>query len=139
MAAESYPKPIPDVDDPLMAPFWAAARDGKLIAQRCPNCHALRFPPLPICDTCLAEGGDWVDVSTQGVIWSYVVYHRAFHPGFHADLPYVVAIVENEDGLSFVGNVLGDRDRIQVGASVRAVFDAVTAMFTMVKWEIADT
>jgi uncharacterized protein len=134
MATGSYSKPIPDLDDPDMAPFWRASRDKQLVAQRCTKCSTLRFPALPICDTCLEEDYEWVPVSTDGVVWSYVVYHRAFHPGFEADVPYVVAIVENADGLRFTGNVIGPRDQVAVGADVKATFDAVTPEFTLVKW-----
>lgn len=137
MTESTYTKPIPDLDDPDMGPFWKAARDGRLTAQRCTNCDTLRFPALPICDTCLELGFSWVDVSPSGTIWSYVVYHRAFHPGFKDDVPYVVAIVENDEGLRFVGNVIGERVDVKVGSAVTAVFDAVTPEFTMVKWALA--
>jgi uncharacterized OB-fold protein len=135
MAAQpAYTKPIPNLDDPDMRPFWDATYEHRLVSQRCDNCGTLRFPPLPICDTCLHEGAEWVDVSKQGTIWSYVVYHRAFHPGFEADVPYVVAIVQNDDGLSFPGMVLGPRDAVEVGHRVSAVFQDATAEFTMLAW-----
>jgi uncharacterized protein len=137
-AAGPYKKPIPKLDDPDMGPFWAFAREQRLVAQQCGACGRLRFPPLPICDACLDERAAWVDVSQRGTIWSYVVYHRAFHPGFQADVPYVVAIVENEDGLRFVGNVVAPRAAVSVGAHVSAVFDVVTPEFTMVKWALDD-
>lgn len=69
-------------------------------------------------------------------IWSYVVYHRAFHPGFKSDLPYVVGIVENNEGLRFTGNIIGARDSIQVGSQVIATFEEATAEFTIVKWRV---
>lgn len=133
-----YTKPLPDVDDPDLKPFWAAARESRLTAQRCRGCGLLRWPPGPVCGTCLEEDSEWVDVSTEGTVWSYAVYHRAFHPGFQADVPYVVGIVENADGLHFVGNVLGPRASIAVGSRVSAVFDAVTPEVTLVKWALSD-
>lgn len=136
MNEHPYTKPLPDVEDPDWAPFWAATREGRLTAQRCTACGTLRFPPLPICDTCLEEGSRWEAVSHTGRIWSYVVYHRAFHPGFADEVPYVVAIVENEDGLRFTGTVVGDREQVVVGAPVSAVFDAVTPEVTLVKWVV---
>jgi uncharacterized protein len=132
----SYDKPLPDVDDPDTGPFWVAAREGRLTAQRCGNCTTLRFPPTPVCGTCLAEDSDWVDVAGTGTIWSYVVYHRAFHPGFRAELPYVVAIVENADGLHYTGRVLGPRSAVAVGAPVSVRFDAVTEQVTLPSWVV---
>lgn len=134
---EDYQKPIPRMDDPDMGPFWAAAREHRLTAQKCTNCEALRFPALPICPTCLELGFEWVDVSPTGTIWSYVVYHRAFHPGFAADVPYTVAIVETDDGVRYTGRVPSDRKKVVVGSSVKAVFTDETPDFTLPMWELA--
>jgi hypothetical protein len=137
MTSEAYNKPIPKLDDPDQGPFWAAAREHRLTAQRCTNCGDLRYPALQICPTCWDREFEWADVSTEGSIWSYVVYHRAFHPGFKDELPYVVAIVENTDGVRYTGRVVGRREDVSVGAKVRAVFADETPEFTLVKWELA--
>jgi uncharacterized OB-fold protein len=132
----AYPKPLPDIDDPAMRPFWAATREHRLTAPKCRACGRLRWPPTPICGACLSEDTEWTDVSGEGTIWSYAVYHRAFHPGFQADLPYVVAVVASADGPHFVGNLVGPREGLAVGAPVAAVFDPVTPEVTLVKWEL---
>jgi hypothetical protein len=137
MTSEAYNKPVPKLDDPDQGPFWAAAREHRLTAQRCTNCGDLRYPALQICPTCWDRDFEWSDVSTEGSIWSYVVYHRAFHPGFKDELPYVVAIVENTDGVRYTGRVVGRREDVSVGAKVRAVFADETPEFTLVKWELA--
>jgi uncharacterized protein len=137
MTETTYDKPIPRLDDPDMAPFWQAAREHRLTAQRCTNCGHQRFPALPICPVCLERGTEWIDVAPTGTIWSFVVYHRAFHPGFKADLPYVVAIVENEDGLRYTGRVRAQPDQVSVGAAVRVVFEDATPEFTLPMWELA--
>jgi uncharacterized protein len=131
-----YEKPLPDLDNPDMKPFWAATRESRLIAPKCLSCDQFRWPPTPICGACLSEDTQWVDVSRQGAVWSYAIYHRAFHPGFKQDLPYVVAVVENAEGLHFVGNITGSREGLAVGAPVAAVFDPVTPEVTLVKWRI---
>jgi uncharacterized OB-fold protein len=134
MTDEPYNKPVPKLDDPDQGPFWAAAREHRLTAQRCTSCGDLRYPALQIC---WDRDFEWADVSTEGSIWSYVVYHRAFHPGFKDELPYVVAIVENTDGVRYTGRVVGRRADVSVGAKVRAVFADETPEFTLVKWELA--
>jgi uncharacterized protein len=137
MTDQAYNKPVPNVDDPVQGPFWAAAREHRLVAQKSASCGTLVYPGLQICPTCWERDLEWTDVSTEGTIWSYVVYHRAFHPGFKEDLPYVVAIVENADGVRYTGRVVGNRDDVTVGAKVRAVFADETPEFTLVKWELA--
>ena len=134
------PDPIrlPNLDDPDLAPFWRGIARGELLAQRCEDCGTLRFPPLPVCDNCLSERAKWVAVSQRGTIWSSVRYFRAFHPAFADDIPYVVALVENEDGLVFVGNVEGPAAAITVGAAVSAVFAPVTPELSILKWRIEE-
>jgi uncharacterized OB-fold protein len=136
MSTKSYNKPIPKLDDPEMGPFWRNARQRVLSAQKCAACGALRFPALPICPECLQVGSDWVPVSPRGKIWSYAVYHRAFHPGFKDEIPYVVAIVENEDGVRYTGRLQGAREQIAVGADVEVRFVDETEEFTLPQWAI---
>ena len=53
MTTDTSAKPVPEVTAAL-APFFAAAREGRLVVQRCAGCAALRFPPREICSACLA-------------------------------------------------------------------------------------
>jgi uncharacterized protein len=138
MTGKSYTKPIPKLDDADMGPFWAAAREHRLTAQRCTGCSTLRFPALPICPACLERGVQWVDVSTEGMIWSFATYHRAFHPGFKDELPYVVAIVENADGVRYTGRIAGPRKGLAIGARVRTRFVDEADAFTLPMWELID-
>lgn len=138
MTTSDYLKPLPDLSDPDMGPFWAAAREHRLTAQRCANCSELRFPALPICPLCWELESTWVNVAPEGTIWSYVVYHRAFHPGFAEEIPYVVAIVESDDGVRYTGRIVGPREDVAVGGRVRAVFVDETEDFTLVKWEVVE-
>jgi len=43
----------------------------------------------------------------RGRVYSYVVYHRAYHPGFEKDVPYVVALVELDEGPRLLTNIIG--------------------------------
>src|SRR5215831_17960155 len=40
--------PLPDVDDPVMRPFWDGARDGRLMQQRDRLTGAVVWPPKPL-------------------------------------------------------------------------------------------
>jgi uncharacterized protein len=136
MSDPSYKKPIPKLDDPAMAPFWTHTKQHVLTAQKCSSCGSLRFPALPICPRCMDLRFEWVPVSPHGEIWSYAVYHRAFHPGFKDEIPYVVAIVENEDGVRYTGRIRGSREKVSVGAAVEVVFVDETPEFTLPQWTL---
>ena len=93
----TYSKPIPVPTDESK-PFWEATKRGQLLLQRCSECGAYRFPPTLLCTECTATGYQWQPVSGKGRIYSYVVFHQAYHPAFAADLPYAVACIELDEG-----------------------------------------
>ena len=41
-------KPVP-VPSPITEPYWAGARAGRLMIQRCANCEAVTHPPGALC------------------------------------------------------------------------------------------
>lgn len=94
-------------------PFWQACRLHRLQVQRCTACGRVRWPPAFLCPACHGRDADWLTCSGKGRVYSYVVYHRAFHPAFKGDVPYVVAIVALEEGAYLVSNVV-DCDPSQV-------------------------
>jgi hypothetical protein len=131
-----YTKPLPDVDDPLTAPFWAAAREDRLVTQQCGECGYLRWPPGPVCNECLTPGGEWTELSPTGTLYSYAEYHRALDPAFQADIPYVVGLVELDQGPRMYGLLRSRPGTADVGRKVSAVFEPVTDRVTFVRWEL---
>ena len=131
-----YTKPLPDITDPLSAPFWAGTREGKLLVQKCDVCGYLRWPPGPVCNECQTPGGTWTEVQPTGTLYSYAEYHRALHPAFKDDLPYFVGLIELDEGPRMYGTVLGDVKTEDIGRKARAVFDPVTQDVTLVRWEL---
>jgi uncharacterized OB-fold protein len=131
--------PLPNVTDPHTAPFWKAARENRLIAQRCPCCEAVQWPPKPNCTACLTELGeaDWTEIARTGTVWSFLVYHRAFHPGFADRVPYNVAMVRLDAGPMFITNVTGGND-LAVGDRVTAAFEAESDEVTLVRFRRLD-
>jgi uncharacterized OB-fold protein len=99
-------KPAPR-PSPESAPYWAAAARHKLNVQKCRNCGQHWFPPSQRCPHCTAADFDWVEVSGRGKVYSFVVFHRVYHPAFEGDVPYVVALVELEEGPRLLTNIVG--------------------------------
>ncbi len=134
MATVEYERPLP-VPSELSAPFWEACRRHELIIQRCQNCNAFRFPPAILCPECLSEAVEWTRVSGRGKIFSFVVFHRVYHPAFQADLPYTVALVELEEGPRLISNIVGcPPDRVTCDMPVDVVFEDVTGEVTLPKF-----
>ncbi len=133
-AAPSIATPLPDLSDPVTAPFWAAAREHRLTAPRCTHCGYLLWPPEIVCPECYSESFEWEAIPTTGVLWSYATYYRALDPAFADKIPYVVGLVEVQPGVKIYGIVLDAPESIAIGMSMRAVFDDVTDDVTLVRW-----
>ncbi len=77
--------------------------------------------------------------SGKGKIYSYVVYHVAFHPAFKGDLPYVTAVIELAEGPRMLSNVVGSDPReLRCDMPVEVVWDDVTDEFSLPKFKIAN-
>jgi len=119
----TMPKPVPEVTEELR-PFFAAARESRLLVQRCRQCGRRRFPPREICSECLARDSEWVESSGRGAVVSFNVMHQVYHPGFATEVPYAVVLVELEDGGRMIANVVDcPLERLRIGMPVQAAFE----------------
>jgi len=132
-AAGIRPRPSTNQDNAF---FWEGVSAGELRIQRCTGCARLRHPAQPGCPGCGSLEWDWVVASGRGEVYSWVVHHHPPLPGFVA--PYVVGLVELEEGVRMVGELVGiDRDAVEVGLPVRVVFTPVDDELTVPQWEPA--
>lgn len=121
----AYDKPMPQVTE-LNRLFWEGARRHELLVQRCHPCGHMWFPPLPNCTRCLSTDIEWVATSGRGTVFSVIVYHQGWLPGYKEDLPYDVAIVELEEGVRVISNIVEiEPERIEIGMRVVATFDDI--------------
>ena len=65
---------------------------------RCDDCKRYWFPPSLLCPRCNSANWTWTKTSGRGRVFSYVVYHRVYHPAFAQEVPYAVAVVELDEG-----------------------------------------
>lgn len=134
MSVAPTAKPVPEVTAAL-APFLAAARAGRLVVQRCAACGALRFPPRELCSGCLGREATWQQVSGRGEVFSYNVMHQIYHPGFAAEVPYAVVIVQLEEGPKMTSNLVDcPLDEIRIGMPVEVVFVEAAPEVTLPKF-----
>jgi uncharacterized OB-fold protein len=113
-------RPAPLVTEDNQA-FWEAAREGRLVAQRCGACGRLRHPPRPMCPACRSLEREIVTLSGTGSVYSYSLLHRPQHPRF--TYPLAAVLVELDEGIRLVSNLVGVQPQdVRVGLSVRATF-----------------
>ncbi|WP_439378332.1 bifunctional MaoC family dehydratase N-terminal/OB-fold nucleic acid binding domain-containing protein [Amycolatopsis lexingtonensis] len=138
--APPAPKPPPA---PVLRPvisrdtefFWEGLRQGELRIQRWGE--TLRHPPGPMPpDGALDTKPDYVVASGRGTVFSYVVHHHPPVPG--KDLPFVVALVELEEGVRVMAELLDAApSEVHIGLPVVATFVRVDDDLTLPAWKVA--
>src|ERR1039457_5396455 len=123
-AAETKTKPIYPTVNELNRPFWDGCRERRLMMQYCTKCGFVRYPAAPICPRCLATESTWQQASGRGTLFSFVVFHRAYHPAWEAKVPYNVSLIELEEGPIILSNVVGLKNEdLKIGLPVIAEFE----------------
>jgi uncharacterized OB-fold protein len=132
MSVNAYTKPVPH-PTPISKPFWEAARRHELILQQCSDCGISIYYPRSRCPRCMSNRLEWKPCSGRGTVYSYTVVWRTPTRAF-ADQPYVLAIIELEEGARMTSNVLAPHDQMRVGMPVKVSFDDVTPDISLVKF-----
>lgn len=99
------PMPAPD---PESAPFWEGLRERRLLLQKCGKCGRFRFPPGEICPHCHSREASWVPASGRGALFSWIVVrHPIPREVFAGETPYIVALIDLEEGVRIASNLVG--------------------------------
>lgn len=133
-----YSKPLPK-SDPVTAPFWDSVARGKMEIQRCDDCSTFVFYPRALCPWCSSRALSWTPVSGRGRIYSMTIVHRPTNAAFKADSPYVVALIQLDEGCRMMSNVVGANaspDDLRIGMHVEVVYDPVTDQVTLPKFRL---
>jgi uncharacterized OB-fold protein len=129
-----YNKPIPNINGDTKE-FWVGCKKHELRFQKCKACGHVRWPASIICPVCYSEETEWMVAKGKGRVYTFVVYHVAYHPGFVNDLPYVVADVELEEGPRLLTNIVGCRpDEVKCEMIVEVTWEDVTEEFSLPKF-----
>lgn len=102
--------------DALSVPFWEAARERRLVVQRCRDCGAHQFYARPFCLACESDALEWVGSAGRGTVYSATTVRMRVRPDL--DPPYDVALVELDEGPRMLSVMaagearIGDRVRL---------------------------
>lgn len=108
---------------PTEDPFLRGLMEGRLIAQRCPECEKVYFPPRPACPTDGVPTTDQVELSDRGTVTTFCVVNVPFL-GQRIPPPYVSAYVLLDGAdIPFLHLLLGIApEDVRMGLRVEAVW-----------------
>lgn len=104
-------------------PFWDGCASGELRYQRCTDCGIVQLIPRSLCAACQGHALEWKRSRGLGRILSHTTVHRAPTPAFRAEAPYVIALVDMDEGFRLMVNVKGGSSPVvTIGRRVRIGF-----------------
>ena len=99
--------------------FFEEVRAGRLTGIRCGRCGALAIPPKEFCESCGQRDWHPVPLGGAGTIVSHTVI-RVAPRGRGGEVPYAVAVVRLDEGVSLLGRVVDiPLDALKAGLPVR--------------------
>ena len=128
MADLGQSKPLPDITD-LTRPFWTAAKNGKLVLQKCQRCATFNFHPKPWCIECGSRELTWTAARPSGTVYSHTVsYTVAMNsPAWAAEMPLILCLINLDDGARMYGQVTACRaEDIRIGMRVDVHFEDIS-------------
>ncbi len=142
MTQEEYRKPIP-VPTPETEFFWRKTKDHELWIQRCIGCPEVEafFYPRLHCPNpkCITGKVEWFQASGNGTLYSYMINYRPA-PGFEADAPYAIAVIQLEEGPRMMGNIVGIEntpENLVLDMPLKVTFTDATEDIAIPNWEPA--
>ena len=130
-------RPIPR-RTPTSAPYFDAAREGRLSLQKCPR-GGFFFYPRSRCPHCLQDDWSWEDVSGKGMVYAFTTDRFGLDPAQRPQLPLVVAIVELAEGPRLTTRIVGcTPEEVEVGMPVEVTFEDV-GKETLIHFQPADS
>ena len=128
------PQPTPETQD-----FWDGTKAGELRLQRCTACSNVYFPPRPFCPNCASRKVESFVSSRKGKLSTYIINTRPA-PGFEADAPYAIAVVELNEGPRLMTSIVGvaqTPETLPIDAPVEVAFESVSEAISLPKFRLA--
>ena len=114
-------KSLPKIN-PVDAPFWQGAANGKFLLQKCKNCGKVQFFPRVACVDCFGEL-DWIEAEGGGKIHSFTLVRVPRNPAFKEEVPIYYINVILDEGVVIESRLVGDsKEKVKMGDRVRVVF-----------------
>ena len=84
---------------------WVEYMDaGKIMGLKCKTCGQVQFPPVPVCNECSGTDMEWVEMSGNGVLQSFLFSIMGNYG--YTNTPCVMGYVMLDEGKTCAGRLL---------------------------------
>ena len=103
-------------------PFWEGCDQGELRLQVCSECQTFQWFPRVLCKACGSRQLVWQHSDGHGQLVTYTVVRRPMNADLAGDVPYVLAVIELDEGVRMMTNIVDWTDGVEIGDEVGVVF-----------------
>lgn len=131
--ARAYDRPLPQ-PDPVTQPFWDSLKAHAMQLQRSRTTGQWVYYPRLVMPGNPEDELEWAPVTGRGTVYAIAIPHVHPNPAFRALAPYVVALVELEEGTRVLSNLVDVQptpEAVTIGMPVELVYDDVTDEITL--------
>ncbi|MFT6582647.1 MAG: putative OB-fold protein [Alphaproteobacteria bacterium] len=111
---------------PEAKPYWDGLKDEKLMLPKCEDCGKAFFYPRIACPHCHSRNVGWTQASGKGKLYSFEIAYRSLNPAFKIEPPYVLAMIELEEGPRIMSNLINIEatpEAVKIDMPVEVVFE----------------
>ena len=111
---------------PEAKPYWDGLKEEKLMLPKCDDCGKAFFYPRIACPHCHSRNVGWTQASGKGKLYSFEIAYRSLNPAFKIEPPYVLAMIELEEGPRMMSNLINIEatpEALKIDMPVEVVFE----------------
>jgi uncharacterized protein len=123
MSPDRPQRPLPAFPEPDTQPFWAATAGHRLTYQVCRQCGEVVFYPRRHCTGCTAGELEWRDSAGLGTVYSFTVIRQNGDPFFRARIPYVVGLIDLDEGFRMAAEIEAAPEDVHVYQRVAVAWE----------------
>lgn len=106
----------------IAQPFYEGLDRGELLLPWCNSCRKPHFYPRSACPHCWSEDYEWRPAIGSGTLYSFTAVRANAPSTFTPVLPYLIGIVDLDEGVRMLGNLIGAAHRWAIGDRVQVTF-----------------
>lgn len=111
-----FDRPVVDADT---VDWWQAVGQGRLLLEHCEACGHHGFYPRSFCSVCWSPDVELVPAQGLGTVYTFSVVRANDLPPFNERLPYVVAMVDLDEGPRIMTSLAQvEPDQVEIGLRV---------------------
>ena len=111
-------RPLPLFPEPDTEPFWKATAEHRLTYQVCRACGQVVFHPRRHCPGCTGGELEWRDSAGRGTVYTFTVIRRSGQPFFRDRIPYVVGLIDLDEGFRMMAEIAADPETVHIDQRV---------------------